>query len=141
VIYPKRQLSGCKLTTLDSESFLGVLPDPPFVQFVAVAFSAFPNIGSAKLAVSSSRESSPIQPTSSTMLAGSFATASHLNNGPPANSINADAQSIIDLVHAGASVLSFDSLIVALLAAFGVIRAIGITTIILVGFALGRINR
>ena len=30
VACPKSQLSGCKLATLDSESFLGALPDPPF---------------------------------------------------------------------------------------------------------------
>ncbi len=30
VACPKSQLSGCKLATLDSESFLGALPDPSF---------------------------------------------------------------------------------------------------------------
>jgi len=34
VAYPKSQLSGCKLTALDSESFLGALPNPTLVQLV-----------------------------------------------------------------------------------------------------------
>ena len=34
VAYPKSWLSGCKLATLDSESFLGALLNPTLVQLV-----------------------------------------------------------------------------------------------------------
>jgi hypothetical protein len=63
---------------------------------------------------------------------------SRINNRPPTNSIDEDAQLIIDIAHAGASVLSFDRMLVAVLAVFGLLGAFGIAIIVFVAFALGR---
>jgi hypothetical protein len=60
------------------------------------------------------------------------------NSGRPTDTIDEDAQSIIDLAQAGASVLSFDRMLVALLAVFGLLGAFGITIVVFFAVALGR---
>ena len=91
-------------------------------------------------AVSTHHSSTPAASTFSTAIAGSSVADSHTNNGPPANSIDEDAQSIIDLAQTGASILSFDRMLIALLAVFGILGAVAIMTVLLIAFALGRRN-
>jgi len=83
--------------------------------------------------ISIDQSSTPATFTFSTTLADSG-----INNRPPTNSIDEDAQSIIDLAQAGASVLSFDRMLVALLAVFGLLGAFGITIVVFIAVALGR---
>ena len=91
-------------------------------------------------AASTDQSSTPAASTFSTAIAGSSVADSHTNNGPPANSIDEDAQSIIDLAQTGASILSFDRMLIALLAVFGILGAVAIMTVLLIAFALGRRN-
>ena len=75
-----------------------------------------------------------------TTIGSSSVADSRINNGPPVNSIDEDAQSIIDLAQAGASILTFDRMLIALLAVFGILGAVAIMVVVLIAFALGRRN-
>jgi len=89
---------------------------------------------------STDQVSMPAASTFSATISTPSGAESHINNGPPANSIDEDAQSIIDLAQAGASILSFDRMLIALLAVFGILGGSAIMVIVFIAFALGRRN-
>ena len=91
-------------------------------------------------AASADQSSTPAASTFSTTISTSSGADSRINNGPPANSIDEDAQSIIDLAQTGASILSFDRMLIALLTVFGILGAVAIMIVLLIAFALGRRN-
>ena len=97
-------------------------------------------VGGIRFAVSTDQSSTPAASTFSTATLASSRADSRINNGPPANSIDDDAQSIIDLAQAGTSILSFDRMLIALLAVFGILGAVAIMIVLLIAFALGRRN-
>ena len=91
-------------------------------------------------AASTDQSSTPAASTFSTTISASSGADSRINNGPPTNSIDEDAQSILDLAQAGASILTFDRMLIALLTVFGILGGLGIMTVLLIAFALGRRN-
>lgn len=79
--------------------------------------------------------------TSSTQAENSFIEEARIRSGRPDDTIGEDVESIMDAATAGASILSLDHMMIALVVVLGLIGAFGVTTVALVAFALGRRNR
>jgi len=92
-------------------------------------------------AVSAEEISAPTTATAPTTVENSFVDEARIRTGRPDDTISEDAEAIIDVATAAASVLSFDHMMVALFVVLGMIGALGLATVVTVGFVLGRRNR